>query len=204
MDTLINQVQQTSLIEWLGTATGLLGVYLSIKEKVLAWFFYILCYALYAYLSYSIALYAAMVLNICFIPIGIYGWWQWSRPKPTGEEAVPQEELRISRLSGAGLIWTIIIGVASTLVIGTLLSRYTNGAAPYLDSFATSLSFLAQWMLSRKYIENWLAWIVADIAFIVLWGNQGYWVSVAMFVIFIAMAGFGYVSWKKEVQANAN
>lgn len=204
METFINQIQQTSLVEWLGTATGLIGVYLSIKEKALAWPFFILCYGLYVYLSFSAALYAAMALNACFIPIGVYGWWQWSRPQPSSDKTDPQDELRIGSLKRVALVWTIAISIVGTIAIGTLLSLYTQGAAPYLDSFATTASFLAQWMLSRKYIENWLAWMVADLAFVVLWGSQGYWVAVTMFVIFIVLAIFGYSSWKKEMQANAS
>ncbi len=203
MDTLIDQIQQTSLVEWLGTATGLVGVFLSIKEKVLAWPFYILCYGLYVYLSFSASLFGAMALNAVFIPIGIYGWWQWSRTAKTDENSEPQTELKISRLRGADLVWTIVIAIVGTLVIGTLLSRNTEGASPYLDSFATTISFLAQWMLGKKYIENWLAWIAADIAFVILWGSQGYWVAVAMFVIFIALAVIGYLSWKKEIKQSA-
>lgn len=204
METLLTQIQQTSLVEWLGTATGLLGVYLSIKEKALAWLFYILCYALYAYLSYSAALYAAMALNACFIPISIYGWWQWSRSPNGTESAQPKDELRITGIKSAPLFWAIVICILGTIAIGTLLARYTEGAAPYLDSFATTASFLAQWMLSRKYIENWLAWIAADVAFIILWGSQGYWVAVAMFLIFTALAVFGYTSWKKEIRQSGH
>ncbi len=204
METLIDQIQQTSLVEWLGTITGLLGVYLSIKEKVLAWPFYILCYALYTYLSVSAGLYAAMVLNACFIPISLYGWWQWSRTSSEDATGAATQELSIGRLRGIPLAWTIAIGIAGTVGIGALLSHYTEGTAPYLDAFATTLSFLAQWMLSKKYIENWLAWIAADLAFMILWGSQGYWVAVAMFIVFTALAVMGYASWKKEIVRSAN
>ncbi|MDQ8188403.1 nicotinamide riboside transporter PnuC [Pelagicoccus sp. SDUM812002] len=204
MDTFIEQIQQTSLVEWLGTATGLVGVYLSIKEKVLAWPFYILCYALYAYLSYSAALYAAMALNACFIPISIFGWWQWSRAEHVGGKQGAAAELSISTIRGTPLAWTIAIGIIGTIAIGTLLSRFTEGSSPFLDAFATTLSFLAQWMLGKKFIENWLAWIVADLAFVLLWGSQGYWVAVAMFLVFTGLAVMGYASWKKEVRHHAS
>ncbi len=203
METFLNQIQQTSLVEWLGTVTGLIGVYLSIKEKVLAWPFFIICYGSYAYLGYSASLYAAMALNICFIPIAIYGWRQWSRRKESTEvQNEMGQELHISSIPKATLGWAIAIGVVGTLVIGTLLSRFTEGTLPYLDSFATTTSFLAQWMLSKKYIQNWLTWIAADLAFVILWSSQGYWVAVVMFLVFMTLAVFGYSSWKKEVRAD--
>ena len=92
----------------------------------------------------------------------------------------------------------------ATIGIGAILSRYTEGAFPYLEAFGTSLSFLAQWMLSRKYIENWIAWFVADTAFIVLWGIQGYWVAVGMFIVFTVLAALGFLSWRKELSKGAS
>ena len=200
MEAFITQIQQTSMVEWLGAATGLIGVTLSIKEKVLAWPFFIICYGLYAYLSYSVSLYAAMSLNVCFIPFSLYGWWKWgmaSRGK--NKDHSSSESLAIAQLTARQRIAVCGIGLLATIGIGTVLSRFTEGAFPYLDAFATSISFLAQWMLSRKYIENWIAWFVADAAFIVLWAMQGYWVAVGMFIVFTVLAALGFSSWRKEL-----
>ena len=204
MEAIITHIQQTSMVEWLGTAAGLTGVTLSIKEKVLAWPFFIICYGLYAYLSFGASLYAAMLLNACFIPFALYGWWKWgiaSRLKT--EDASSSDSLPIASLNLRQIAAIAAIGLLATIGIATILLRYTEGAFPYLDAFATSLSILAQWMLSRKYIQNWIAWIVADTAFIILWGIQGYWVSVGMFTIFTVLAAFGYMSWRKELSKNA-
>lgn len=204
MEAFIAQIQQTSLVEWLGTATGLIGVTLGIKEKVLAWPFFILCYGLYAYLSYGASLYAAMTLNACFIPFSVYGWWKWgmaSRGKNKSRSS--GESLAITKLTSRQRIAVGGIGLFATIGIGTVLSRHTEGAFPFLDAFATSLSILAQWMLGRKYIENWIAWFIADMAFIVLWGIQGYWVAVGMFTVFTVLALLGFFSWIKELSKHA-
>lgn len=204
MDTILEQIQQTSLAEWLGTATGPIAVYLSIKQKVLAWPLYILCYGLYAYLSFTAGLYATMGLNTCFILISIYGWWEWTRPRSDDEAGDAKAQFAISRIGKAALVWTAGIAVVGTAAVGVLLSRYTDGSAPYLDAFATTLSFVAQWMLGKKHIENWLTWIVADSAFVVLWGSQGYWVATTMFVLFTGLAVKGYFSWRKEIRSRAD
>lgn len=200
MEAIIAQIQGTSMVEWLGTATGLAGVYLSIKEKVLAWPCFLLCYGLYAYLSYSAALYAAMTLNACFIPFSLYGWWKWGR-SPQGKNG---DSLAIASMAPTQRLVCGGVALFATLGIGALLSRYTEGAYPYLDAFATALSICAQWMLGRKYIENWIAWLIADMAFIVLWGIQGYWVAVGMFLVFTVLATLGFLSWRKELARNAN
>ena len=73
MQTLIDQVLATSWIEWLGTLTGILGVYLSIKEKIAAWPLFILCYTAYVTLSWEAGLLAALLMNLVFIALSIYG-----------------------------------------------------------------------------------------------------------------------------------
>jgi len=205
MEAIITQIQQTSMVEWLGTATGLIGVTLSIKEKVLAWPFFIFCYGLYAYLSYGASLYAVMFLNVCFIPISLYGWWKWGMAsRAEGGDVSSSDSLAIATLNLRQIVAVGGIVLLATIGIGTILSRYTEGAFPYLDAFATSLSFLAQWMLSRKYTENWIAWFVADVAFIILWGIQGYWVAVGMFIVFTVLAALGFLSWRKELSKGAS
>jgi len=199
MDSFLTQVQQTSWIEWMGTATGLVAVILSIREKVMAWPLYIACYGLYAVLSYQASLSAAMVLNACFIPISIYGWWKWSTPQQkaqSGEEEVGT--LSITRMNRKTLGFILILTVLLSLAWGVVNAKIFKGALPYLDAFATVISFVAQWMLSRKYVENWIAWIMADVAFTLLWGLQGYWVTVLMFAVFTGLAISGWWTWKKE------
>ena len=84
---------------------------------------------------------------------------------------------------------------------GWALQTYTAAYMPYLDAFAMSCAFTAQWMLSRKYIENWLCWIIADMIYIYLWGTQGYYVSVGLFSIFILLATKGWFEWKRSIRA---
>jgi nicotinamide mononucleotide transporter len=72
---------------------------------------------------------------------------------------------------------------------------------PYLDAFATSCAFVAQWMLSRKYLENWICWIIADCIFVGLWAAQGYYVSAVLFLLFIMLAIKGWLEWKSTIRA---
>ena len=143
MEEIITQIQQTSMVEWLGTAAGLIGVYLSIKEKVLAWPFFLFCYGLYAYLSYGASLYAAMTLNACFIPISAYGWWKWGvASRGEKEKTATSKSLAITRLTLKQRMAIGGISLLATIGIGMILDRYTECILPFLDAFATSISFL--------------------------------------------------------------
>lgn len=198
MQTIIDQLLATSWIEWLGTITGVVGVYLSIKEKVVAWLLFIICYSAYVYLSWEAGLYAALKMNTVFIVISIYGWLSWSKSTNATGSARDIAHTPSSQLLIAGCF--ILLGA---LGFGWGLSSYTEAYMPYLDAFAMSCAFTAQWMLSRKYIENWLCWIVADIIYVGLWGAQGYYVSVGLFIIFIVLAIKGWFEWKGLLRQRA-
>ncbi|MGC6425070.1 MAG: nicotinamide riboside transporter PnuC [Lentimonas sp.] len=198
LDTIWSQIVATSWIEWLGTITGVVGVYVSIKEKSIAWLLFISCYAAYIYLSLQADLFAALIMNAMFIVISIYGWLTWTgkiaKDKPERSiQHVPKNKLA----AAAGFI---IFGAAG---LGWLLDTKTEAFLPYLDAFATCCAFTAQWMLSQKYIENWLCWIIADIIYVGLWGAQGYYVSVGLFTIFIVLAIKGWFEWRQSIRASA-
>lgn len=198
MDSFLLQLQQTSWMEWLGTGTGLVAVVLSIREKLLAWPLYIACYGLYVILSFRASLPAAMLLNAVFIPISIYGWWKWMHPD-RNNNSTNSVQLAITQITSSQMLWISTTTILLSGIWGIVNAQLIRSAYPYLDAFATVTSFIAQWMLSRKYAENWIAWLIADIAFAILWGLQGYWVTVLMFFVFTGLALSGWISWRKEV-----
>ncbi len=193
LDTLREQLLQTTWPEWLGITTGIAGVYLSIKEKLAAWPPLILCYAAYVYISYRHSLWAFMGMNLIFIAISIYGWIQWARGS-----ADKEDEVAISHAPWCQLILSAGLITFGTLGLGSLLAWRGEANAPYLDSFATSCAFIAQWLLSRKHIETWLFWIVSDLIYIRLLGEQGSLTSVVLFTTFILLAIKGWGEWRTQ------
>jgi nicotinamide mononucleotide transporter len=193
-----SQLLTVSPAEWLGMFTGVTGVYLSIKEKIFAWPLFILCYATYVYLSWQAALYATLLLNTVFIFISAYGWSNWLKASRSDQPRIHIEHTPRHLLLRCGILITVF-----SLILGGLLDRYSGAYLPYLDAFATSCAFTAQWMLSRKYIENWLCWIVADSIFIGLWAAQGYYVSATLFLMFIGLAIKGWLDWNATLRAKA-
>lgn len=201
LDTIWSQIVATSSVEWLGTVTGVVGVYLSIKEKIVAWPLFIVCYASYVFLSYQADLFAALLMNSVFIFISIYGWISWSKAKNSANTSTTSKIIRH--------IPTDILTAAATFILigagalGWALDTYTEAYLPYIDAFATCCAFTAQWMLSQKYVENWLFWIIADIIYVGLWGVQGYYVSVGLFSIFIFLAIKGWIEWRGMIKTNS-
>lgn len=170
---------------------GIVGVWLSIKEKILAWPLFITCYGCYVYISYVFGLPALMGMNIVFVGLSVYGWMKWSRQVSSGES------LRVSRT--ARTHWPLVaafIGLG-TFGLGWLIAKYGGANQPYIDAFATCCGFTAQWMLGRKHIETWLFWIVSDIIYLVIFAMGASWPTVILFGTFIVLATKGWIDWGK-------
>jgi len=194
MEALWTQIVATSGLEWLGTLTGITAVWLSIKEKIAAWPLFIVCYSSYVFLSFEAGLFAALFMNLVFIVLSIYGWWRWSRKAETDSGA-----RLITRTPRFDWYVALIFWTLATVCIGYLLSRYTEAFRPYLDAFATSGAFVAQWMLGRKQIGTWLCWLVSDAVFIGLWFAQGYLLTLVLYTVFIILTVFGWREWRQTV-----
>ena len=68
---------------------------------------------------------------------------------------------------------------------------------PWWDAFPTAASVLGQWLLGRKYLENWLAWIVVNVVSVGLFAYKGLWLTVILYTIFIVMSVFGWRAWRR-------
>lgn len=193
MVTLLEQLAATTALQWIAMAAGILGVWLSIRQKVAAWPLFILCYGCYLYLYFG-NLKAFAGMNAVFILISIYGWIQWTRSP--GERA---DEIPITRTPRAH--WPMIgaIIVIATGGIGWLLSQNSEANAPYIDALATLCAFIAQWMLTRKHIETWIFWLISDVIYLVLVFQQQDWPTVILFTIFIYLALKGLRDWSRQL-----
>lgn len=174
--------------------TGILGVWLSIKEKVWAWPFFIACYSCYVYISFSFKLPALMIMNTFFIALSFYGWIKWRR------QTNSNETLYITRTSLR--YWPIITALIAlgTLSFGWLIAKYGSSDHIYIDAFATCCGFTAQWMLGRKYIETWIFWLISDLIYLIIFAMELSWPTVVLFGVFTLLAIRGWLKWKTSFQ----
>lgn len=196
-DQLLSQIAAITWVDWLGMATGVLGVWLSIKERIAAWPFFMVCYACYVAISYRSGLFAFMGMNIVFIGISLYGLWKWARTRVLEGGELPISATRKK-------LWPPLLGVLvlATLSTGWLLDFKDNSNLPYVDALAACSAFIAQWMLSRKQIETWVFWILSDLIYIGIFIRGGYWPGVLLFTAFIFLALKGWREWRSLLQAS--
>lgn len=177
--------------------TGIVGVWLSIKEKIYAWPLFILCYGAYVYISFRGNYYAFGGMNILFIGVAAYGWLKWARSDNPAGEAVAVSHLAPKHR------WIVAVFICvCTVGLGWILASTGEARLPYLDAFAAACGLSAQWMLGRKHVENWLCWIAADIVYLSFFLNDRTWPSVILFAVFIGLAIKGWREWSAIIQTS--
>jgi len=187
---LLEQLQQTSWLEWLGFFSTIACIYLAAKENIWNWPISILSIVISAILYFETHLFGDFALQFYFLFTAFYGWWFWLKKKKETEKPI----VSIRTKHWAVIILTIVV---LTAFLGYLLDRYTPTNVPYEDGFCTAVSLVAQIMLTRKILENWILWIFVDICYVPLLIYKGLNVYAVLYAILVAIAIKGYVDWRK-------
>jgi nicotinamide mononucleotide transporter len=183
--------QGQSLLEVIGVITGLLCVYLAAKNIIWNWPVAIISVGIYIFIFFDSHLFADMGLQFYFLITNIYGWYFWSK-KPATEEKAPV--LRIKRTE---VLLSILAIIIFTFLLGSIL-KYTTASYPYIDSFCTACSLVAQIFLARKVLENWLIWIFVDVIYVGVYLFKGLNLTAIMYAIYVGIALLGYIDWKRD------
>jgi len=181
-------------LELFGAVTGAISVWLAVRESVWNWWVGIVNNLVYLIVFFGQRLFGDASLQVFFLVISVYGIVRWLHGGDRGGAAP------VRRIGAAE---TGVLAV--TLVVATFgLQRYfvaLNDAAPLLDAFTTAGSIVAQYMLARKYLENWLLWIVVDVVSIYLYAWKGLWLTSPLYALFLAMCIVGFVQWRASFRA---
>ena len=183
----------TSIEEVFAVILGVIAVYLSTRQNVWTYPLGIISVFIYIEIFYEVKLYADMGLQVFFIILQVYGWYEWLYG---GEH---KSVLHVSRTPfKTGIILALFV-FAGTAVLGYTLHRTTDASLPYIDSFLAVLSMVAQWLLAKKYIENWNVWVAVNIGSIAMYGYKELYFTMVLYGVYLALAIIGYREWKKEI-----
>ncbi len=182
---------ELNFLEIFGTIVGLVYLWLEYRASIYLWIAGIVMPAIYIFVYYKAGLYADFGINIYYLIAAIYGWvfWMWG-----GEKS---KDLPIIHTPGKCYLPLFLVFVVSFLGIAWILIAYTDSNVPWLDSFTTALSIVGMWMLARKYIEQWFAWILVDIICCGLYIYKDLYFTSALYGLYSIIAIFGYFKWKK-------
>jgi nicotinamide mononucleotide transporter len=180
----------TSFLEVFAVACGLMCVWFMKKESLLAFPFGIVNVLIYVYMFFTARLYANAGINGFFFLMSVYGWYNWSR-KDSNDKTI-----RISQCSKTEMLLNFIAIILFFIIIRIVLIRYTSSRIPTWDAMTTAVYIIAQWLLSRKKIENWILWISADTVMVGLCAWEGLFFSSFQYFVFTIIAILGFLEWR--------
>ncbi len=185
-------------LETVAALFGIVSVWLSTREHIASWPTAIVNVALYFIVFRRAALYADMWLQAIYLALSVYGWYEW---KFGGAD---RTELPVSRATRRQALVLVPIGAAGATLLALYFDRHTDAALPWVDSSLSVASLIAQWMMTRKLLENWLVWIVADVIYVAMFAAKGLFVTAALYAIFLVLATKGFVDWRRSWLARAS
>jgi len=186
-------------VEIFGALTGILYVFLEIRQNILLWPLGIITSAVYIYVFRENGFYAGMVLQFYYLAISIYGWWAWKHGAQSTEQGkVKTGERAVRRLDLKTGVWCLLVSLGLWLGLWAALSNWTDSPVPLWDGLITSLSVVATWMLTRKILEQWYVWIVANAIAAAVYLASGLYPTAVLFLVYFVMAIIGVRAWKKQ------
>jgi nicotinamide mononucleotide transporter len=190
-----------SPVTWLEVAAfwiAIAMVFANFRVHPVAWPLAIVSSLMYALLFADSKLYGEAGLQLVFVTVGFWGWWEWLRG--TGRDGAP---LRVHRLVPRWRIAAVLATLAAWPLLGALLDRLTDSDVPYLDALPTVGSLAGQFLLGRKLIENWLVWFGVNIVSVGLFAVKGLWLTVVLYLLFAVLSVIGWRAWRRLEQHRA-
>lgn len=185
-------------LEWIAVLTGFACVWLAARESLWNFPTAIISCGLYVIVYHGAKLYSDRNLQVVFIAMSLYGWYEWLYGGARHSALVVT---RTRPLEWVGVAVGVVLFTSS---FGYYLAHHTDAALPYWDSFTTAGSLAAQYLLTRKRLENWLLWILVDIIYVpILWYKHLY-PSSGLYAVYLVLAVYGYFEWRRTAREAAS
>ena len=194
---ILQQFQAWSALEGLGVAAAIAYLILAIRQNSLCWVFAGISTVIYVYLFFTARLYMESVLNVFYLAMAIYGWVSWR------QGSSENTDLAVTIWPWRRHAVALLVIVALSLVNGYFLTIYTDAEFPYIDSLTTWSAFWATFLVARKVLENWWYWLVIDVASIFIYWQRDLELTALLFVVYVIMIPFGFISWRRSMTAPA-
>jgi len=180
-------------VELFGTIFSVICVYLAAKHNQLTWIFGAAGVILFGALFYEFKLYSDAGLQVFFLVMQVYGFMTWKRMAEESENESITLGLSVPAIA-------LIVGSIGTLtgINGYFMSTYTDASFPYADALTTWMSIFAQILMIKKFWESWVIWVAMDAIAIFIYAAKGLYVVSGLYAVFLVMAAYGLVKWRKD------
>lgn len=213
-------------LEILGFCVGILYLWWEYHANPKVWLASVIMPMISMWIYFSKGLYADFGINIYYLVIAIYGFWNWTRKShrhdagavsnsettasdnsessSKSEEAKSKHDLPVSHTPLKVWAGIIVVSLALWWLIWWILTTFTDSTVPVADAFTTALSIVGLWMMAKKYAEQWLIWLIVDLVCSCLYWYKGIPFYSVLYVIYTVIAWFGYRKWVRLIPSNTN
>ena len=184
------------LLQLIGTALGLLYLWLEYRADIRLWIVGLIMPVVHGMLYFKAGLYADCSMQVYYVLAGIYGWIVWRRIPKKEEPSRGIGRVPLRMLPALAALYAALHGA-----IWFVLARFTDSTVPFWDAMTTALCIVAYWMLSRKWIEQWLVWLAVDLLTVGLYLYKGIPITAGLYALYSALAVAGYLRWRRQAEA---
>ncbi|MDF3868069.1 nicotinamide riboside transporter PnuC [Pseudomonas denitrificans (nom. rej.)] len=182
-----------STLEIIAVIVNVLGVWLTAWRVRWCWPVNVVAVLLYAWIFFSVKLYSDMLLQLVFVVLQFYGWWQWSKG---GSD---HGKVRVERLPSSTAISSSLAGAVGALALGWAMHTHTDAALPWLDAALTAFSLVASFWAARKYVASWWLWIILDVLYTGVFLYKALYLTAGLYAGFVVLAIYGLLAWQREL-----
>ena len=191
------------VLQCVGVALGLLYLWLEYRADAWLWVVGMVMPVVHGTLYFRSGLYADCSMQVYYVLASLYGLTVWLR-----RPAAHKDSQKGSGGNYAGIRHTPVKAIAPLVAVYALLhagiylllARFTDSTVPFWDAMTTALCIVAMWMLSRKYLEQWLVWLVIDLITTALYIYKGIPITGCLYALYSALAVVGYARWRKAMR----
>ncbi len=182
-----------SALEIIAVIVNVLGVWLTARRIRWCWPVNVVAVLLYAWIFFSVKLYSDMLLQLVFVVLQFYGWWQWSKG---GSD---HGKVQVARLPFSTGVSSCLAGAAGALALGWAMHTHTDAALPWLDAALTAFSLVASFWAARKYVASWWLWIILDVLYTGVFLYKALYLTAGLYSGFVVLAIYGLLAWQREL-----
>ncbi len=192
LESILTEFSATRLAELIAVALAIAYLILAIRQNIWCWAAAFVSTGIYVFLYFEVALRMESALNVFYMAVAVYGFWQW-------RGGAQNRALPVTRYRWRLHLFAVVAIVLLSLLSGSLLHEFTVASFPYLDSLTTWASVWATILVARKELYNWFYWAVIDSVSIFLYINKGLGLTACLFVFYLFLIPVGYRSWRAEL-----
>jgi nicotinamide mononucleotide transporter len=199
IQTALQELSNLSLAEITAVLLAIAYIVFAVRESLWCWPAAFLSTAIYTWLFWEVSLLMESALNAYYMGMAVYGYYVWRYKHGDTEDARPVISWPLT-----AHLWLIGLCTLASVLVGYVMANYTPAHYPWLDAATTVFAVVTTWLVAQKILENWLYWIVIDIASIYLYLQKGLMLTSALFLIYIVLAAIGYLRWQDNMPTEVN